>query len=129
MSSVKPVIFLNELRLAVLMDNSFRLVTPFYVMLGGQEIIIPADFKTDLASVPRLPVIYWLLGGRGHKAAVIHDWLYQTKRFPRDECDAYFYHALVESGVWSWYAKAMWRGVRAGGAAYYNANRESVSEV
>ncbi len=122
---MKPVVFLNELRLTVLMDNSFRLVTPFYVALNGKEVIIPTDFKTDLASVPRIPIVYMVVGGRGHKAAVLHDWLYQTAMFPRDKCDAYFYHALRECGINYFYAQVMYRGVRLGGAAYYNPHLRS----
>ena len=122
---MKLVIFLNELDLTVLSDDSFRLASPFYVMLGGKEVIIPADFKTDLASVPRIPIVYLAVGGRGHKAAVVHDWLYQTGLYPRKECDEFFYHALRESGVGYFYAMAMYNGVRFGGAAYYEANRRA----
>lgn len=39
-------------------------------------IIVPKGFKTDLASVPRLPFIYLFFGGLGDKEAVIHDYLY-----------------------------------------------------
>ena len=122
---MKPVIFLNELDLTVLSDDSFRLASPFYVMLGGKEVIIPTEFKTDLASVPRIPIVYLAVGGRGHKAAVVHDWLYQTGIYPRKECDAFFYHALRESGVGYFYAMAMYNGVRIGGSAYYDANRKA----
>lgn len=125
---MKPVKFLTDLDLTVLLDNSYRLKNPFYVLLSGQEVIIPADFKTDLASVPRVPVVYLALGGRGHKAAVIHDWLYQTCLFSREDCDGYFYHALRESGIGYFYAMAMYRGVRLGGGAYYDANLNRKNE-
>src|SRR3990167_4506990 len=41
------------------------------------RIVVPAEFVTDFASVPRLPFAYWFTGNTGHGAAVIHDWLYQ----------------------------------------------------
>jgi hypothetical protein len=43
------------------------------------EIAIPNGFVTDFASVPRLPILYWLWGNRADRAAVVHDYLY---RFP-----------------------------------------------
>lgn len=119
---MKPVEFLTALNLTVLFDNSFRLLNDFNVALNGINVKVPEGFETDLASVPRLPVIYLAVGGRGHKAAVLHDWIYSTAMFSRLLCDQYFYHALRESGVNYFYAKAMYTGVRIGGGAYYQAN-------
>lgn len=119
---VKQVDFVTQLSLTVLMDNSFRLAADFFVSLEGELLCIPEGFETDLASVPRIPLVYLAVGGRGHKAAVLHDWLYESSMFPRLVCDQYFYHALRESGVNAIYARAMYAGVRAGGAAYYEAN-------
>lgn len=121
---MKQVEFLTQLVIIVLMDDSFRLGSDFYVALEEREIIVPEGFETDLASVPRVPVVYLAVGGRGHKAAVLHDWLYSTTMFTRKQCDQYFYHALRESGVNYFYAKAMYAGVRIGGASYYEANLE-----
>lgn len=39
-------------------------------------IVVPAGFKTDFASVPRVPIAFWLTGGLAKKAAVLHDYLY-----------------------------------------------------
>jgi hypothetical protein len=49
-------------------------------------ISVPAGFQTDLASVPRLPFIYQFLGGRAHREAVLHDYLYRidAQRITRD---------------------------------------------
>lgn len=33
----------------------------------------PIGFRSDLASVPRLPVVYWLAANRIFKSAVMHD--------------------------------------------------------
>ena len=38
-------------------------------------IIVPTGFYSDGSSVPRLPMIYLLLGGRAHREGVIHDYL------------------------------------------------------
>lgn len=126
---MKPVEFLTQLRLIVLMDDSFRLNADFVVKLDGVDVIVPEGFETDLSSVPRLPVVYFAVGGRGHKAGVLHDWLYSTAMFTRLQCDQYFYHALRESGVNWFYAKSMYYGVRVGGGAYYNANLKKLKSV
>ena len=45
--------------------------------LGGRVVLVPAEFVTDLASVPRAPLAYLLAGGRGNRGAVVHDFPYQ----------------------------------------------------
>ena len=118
---MKKVRFLTELRLTVLMDNKFRLTHPFWVSIGGKETIkVPEGFETDLASVPRLPFVYLAVGNTGHKAAVLHDWLYATNYYDRAKCDLLFYHALRESGIGYWNANAMYLGVRIGGSSAYD---------
>lgn len=82
-------------------------------------IKVPKGFVTDFASVPRLPFAYWLTGGRGNAAAVIHDYLYRCQRsggvkVSRSTADAVYYEALgagthAEPG---WAATLMWAGVR-----------------
>lgn len=126
---MKQVEFLTALNLTVLMDNSFRLTNDFYVALEEVEICIPEGFETDLASVPRLPIVYFAVGGRGHKAAVLHDWLYSRAVYPRLVCDQYFYHALRESGVNYFLAKAMYAGVRMGGGSWYAANVNKIKQL
>lgn len=116
---MKQIQFLTELYVQILKDNSFRLSRDFYFSVFTQEYIVPEGFETDLASVPRVPVVYFLVGGRGHKAAVIHDWLYVHGVYTRADADSIYYHALRESGVGYAYAQMMYRGVRLGGGAYY----------
>lgn len=115
----KVVEFLTELSLVVLNDSSFRLKEDFYVNVKCNELVIPEGFETDLASVPRLPIVYLTMGSTGHKAAVLHDWLYATNMFPREECDSIFYEALLECGLNKIHAYTMFLGVRAGGGAPY----------
>jgi hypothetical protein len=40
-------------------------------------IIIPAGYQTDLASVPRIPGIYWRTGNTAVLPAIVHDYLYE----------------------------------------------------
>jgi hypothetical protein len=113
--------FLNELEIIVLFDDRFRLASDFTVDVTDVELIkVPEGFETDLASVPRLPIVYMMVGNTGHKAAVLHDWLYATNYYPRHKCDLLFYHGLRESGIGYINAKAMYLGVRLGGAKPYS---------
>ena len=116
---MKVVEFITDLQLTVLKDKNFRLAKDFYVRLDGFDIVIPEGFETDLASVPRLPLVFFLVGGRGHKAAVLHDWLLYKAMYTKPICDQYFYHALRENGVGLILAKAMYLGVKLGGQSWY----------
>ena len=46
--------------------------------LLNDQIIVPAGFETDLASVPRIPFVFWFWGGRAHREAILHDALYRA---------------------------------------------------
>ena len=86
------------------------------------QVTVPAGFVTDLASVPRLPVAFFLAGGLAHAAAVVHDWLYTTHQTDRATADAVFREAAQACGVSPWRAWVMWLGVRAGGASSWAAD-------
>lgn len=47
-----------------------------------REIIVPAEFNTDLSSVPRVPIIYWLWGARAHREGVLHDYAFRIDSNP-----------------------------------------------
>ena len=97
-------------------------------LLGGRVILIPAEFVTDLASTPRLPIIWLAVGGRGTRSAVTHDWPYQTGwwlledgtklNVEKDLVDEVFWESLLAdpiSGAGPMRAREMWAGVRIGG--------------
>jgi hypothetical protein len=83
-------------------------------------ITVPVGFKTDFASVLRLPVIYLLFGDKAHAPATVHDYLYQTGIIPRATADAVFSEAMKAStklpGVERW---MMWAAVRVFGGSHY----------
>lgn len=81
-------------------------------------VTVPLGFRTDLASVPRLPVIYVLTGDTARSAAVVHDFLYGGI-VSRKDADEVLYEAAIASGVSRWRAWMMWAGVRAGGGSHY----------
>lgn len=80
---------------------------------------VPEGFITDFASVPRIPIIFDLVGDYGHAAATLHDYLYKHGKLARRDCDNVFYHALRNTGIANWRARAMWLGVRAFGWLFY----------
>jgi hypothetical protein len=135
----RPAAFLRELdtRLIDEFADLHRLLAPFgfYSAELDAEIIVPAGFVTDFASVPRLVGAYLLFGGKGKRAAVIHDWLYSLGKldpatWAREKCDRVFREALIASGYSALTVWAMYRGVQLGGERYYRAeNVEQPSEV
>lgn len=119
--------FLSPLRLERIEDTShnrrgtWRVLDPLIFssteILNGIYLTVPRGFITDLASVPRIPLVWYLVGGIGHAAAVIHDWLYSTQMFDRKTADLIFREALYAiPGVRAWQAELMYAGVRIGGA-------------
>jgi hypothetical protein len=69
--------FISPLRTDLIDDCYWRLVSPLvYNSKQFGTIMVPAEFETDLASVPRIPIIYELWGNRAHREAVLHDFVY-----------------------------------------------------
>lgn len=88
-------------------------------------VTVPEGFETDLASVPRLPVVYLLTGATGNEAAVVHDFLYSVQLCTRKQADDVFYEAAVASGMPKWRAWLMWAGVRLGGGSHWSTRADA----
>lgn len=100
--------------------KTWRLLSPFsYIDPEQGAITVPAGFETDFASVPRVPLLFDLLGAYGHAAAVLHDWLYRQGTLPREDADRVFYNALRSSGIARWRTWLLWGGARIGGRSSY----------
>lgn len=127
--STKVDPFKTKLRAELVRDTSsdgrgtWQLLAPlvYESKVAAQTFVVPADFVTDLASVPRLPFAYLLTGGLAHGAAVVHDWLYTTHLIDREKADAVFHEAAIACGVSAWQAWLMWAGVRVGGGGSWDA--------
>lgn len=102
-------------------DGRWRLLKPLEYQsdVAGRVIVVPEGFETDLASVPRLPVVYLLTGDTSSKAAVVHDYLYSTGEVSRKVADAVLKEASAVIGVSGWRRWLMWAGVRIGGSGRY----------
>lgn len=83
------------------------------------EIVVPAGFVTDYASVPRVVGAYLLVGGKGKRASVVHDWLYSCATYAREICDQVFKEALAATGYSALTISLMYAGVRMGGAGHF----------
>lgn len=101
--------------------GKWRVVEPFHYDsdVAKRVITVPAGFLTDLASTPRIPIIYELCGNVATKAAVVHDYLYTSGRESRAIADAVLREAAALAGVSWWQRWAMWAGVRIGGSSHY----------
>lgn len=131
--------FLTRLRLELQGRKTWMTLTPFaYVSdVAQQTIVVPAEFITDLASVPRLPLAYLLAGDRAPGPAVVHDYLYQLPSWAdRSLADAIFLEAMgvhqpelgfeAEGGV---IRRLMWAAVRAGGWVPWRGHEKRAAEL
>ncbi len=106
-----------------------RLLAPLVYRsdLLNATITVPADFITDMASVPKLPLAWLLAGGTANEAAVIHDFLYTShsvggKAITRSQADAVLREAIPASEDPQAPAFLMWLAVRVGGFRSWDAD-------
>lgn len=88
--------FLTPLRVEQI-DNGKWLVREALIFLSTEQekaVIVPAQFITDFASVPRLPIIYLAMGNTAHAASVLHDYLYTSGELSRKDADDMFLEAM-----------------------------------
>jgi hypothetical protein len=92
--------------------------------------VVPAGFVTNFASVPRLPVVFLVAGGRAEEEATVHDYEYTVREKSRDDCDAQFLESLQADKPYAtelkkptpkWLAYVMYEGVHLGGRSAYAA--------
>jgi hypothetical protein len=121
--------FLTLLRVEEVDADRWRLIEPLHYRssLAG-DLIVPAGFLTDFCSIPKwAPVLYAVLKGRGRKAGVVHDYLYETALYPRRLCDEVFAEALRGLGEPERIVRIFYAGVRIGGASYYRGGSDPAS--
>jgi hypothetical protein len=84
------------------------------------HVVVPSGFETDFASVPRIPVAYFVAGDTARYAAVVHDYLYSERTVSREVADGVFLEAMKTSGVSWWRRALMHRAVRMFGNCAYS---------
>lgn len=88
-------------------------------------IKVPVGFLTDLASVPRIPLVYSLFGNTSHNAAVIHDWLYSRNvKISRKNADEVFIEAMKSKKQSIWRRIPMFWAVRVFASFAFKGNPE-----
>lgn len=96
--------------------------------LLGCQIVVPAPileypFYTDLASVPRVPIVYELWGNKAHREAVLHDYLFRINSVPVVSfmtANRVFLEAMLSTGKPWRIAYPMFIGVCLGGYFSYH---------
>lgn len=121
--------FLSELDLRAVRNEprAFRLLCPLvYRADNGEKLIVPADFSTDLASIPQLLQWAFPVNDLHKPAAVLHDFIFVMQDRTRSQADALFLEAMVSLGVPRWKRHAMYWGVRLGGALAWRGNARAM---
>lgn len=131
--------FLSSLAVRRTHAGAWQLTAPLVFESAHLDriVTVPEGFETDFASVPRLPLAYWLFGNVADEAAVVHDFAYSCGLVSRKEADALFSEAMgsldaqsieAKSGIAkavprAWFSVrrgAMWLGVRLFGGPRYS---------
>ena len=79
---------------------TYRLNSPFvYISSDKEEIVIPAGFIFDGASVPQLLWSVVSPSGEVMRAALVHDWFYRVQITGRRKADDMMKEAMRAYGV------------------------------
>ena len=116
--------FLTELQVRVADntdDGRWIVAVPLIYQsdVAGQVFIVPRGFQTDMASVPRLPLVFLLAGDTSRAASVVHDFLYSTHTVSRQVADSVLREASAVTQVPAWRRWIMWAGVRLFGGSHW----------
>ena len=99
----------------------------FTYYIGAEDsnafVVVPKNFTTDFASVPRF---FWILippDGLYTQAAVLHDYTYHKKLYARKYCDEIFLEAMQVLKVGKFKRWLMYQAVRRFGWIGWNKHR------
>lgn len=114
--------FLTSTCIKPFYDYHYHTCNKIKFTVNDREFEIPANFDTDLASIPK---VVWSIMAPAHSSlirpAIVHDWFYRkTCDFTRYETDLIFYHMLKNDGISTLRASIMFYAVRWFGWNYYN---------
>jgi len=123
-SNVEPpvIVFHNTVCIKPHEGYHYQTCHPITVTIDDFIMIVPADFDTDLASIPRW---LWSIIAPSRSdfipASILHDYLYTCHNgYGRKEIDTIFYTALRENGVSTMRAYQMYLAVRLFGQGHYS---------
>jgi hypothetical protein len=117
--------FCGELKVTVPIDGDIRtLLSPLVYKYKDKLIEMPIGFKTNYGSVPMIFQNIISASGKATYGYVLHDYLYHTGMFTRDECDKILRKVMVELGVSPWRASVVYYALKVGGQKAWNACRK-----
>jgi Protein of unknown function (DUF1353) len=79
------------------------------------RIVVPKNFVTDFASVPRALWDFVTPAGDYKFAAASHDFLYWEQPCTKSQADRLFLQAMIDSDVEPWQRKLLYQAVRDAG--------------
>jgi len=105
-------------------SNVWELVAPLkyrtFVFDEPHIIEVPSGYPSDFASIPRIPIFWWLTKGVMIRPSVLHDWLYTTAEWEREICDMIFLEAGRVEDVNVMLRGGMYAAVRTLGSSHFN---------
>ena len=121
--------FQGKLSVVLVQEASFsqdglafwEVLSPFSYQsdVAKQVFTVPAGFKTDFMTIPRLPAVFDLLGGKANQAGTLHDWLYSSHTVEREVADSVLREAVQLSGLDETEAEAIYLAVREFGGSHW----------
>ena len=114
--------FYDEFSIRPKADYIYIVTDSFGVEVDETDIMIPRNFETDLASVPRW---YWSfiapISTELVAPAILHDYLYSCPAyFTREEIDDIFYWGLIANGVSEYTSYQMYIVIRIFGGRHFH---------
>ncbi len=119
---IRNVSFVNEACIIPYKQYEYHTCAPMYFNVDGETYVVPKNFKTDLASIPK-PL--WSFISPQYTPyvapAILHDYLYSCGNlFDRRIDDEILYSALRLKGVSRYTAAKFYYAVRLFGGKHFN---------
>lgn len=100
---------------------NYKTCNDIFVLVDGKQYVIPKNFQTDLASIPRIlwPILSPQYSGFV-RPAILHDYLYRCdNHIARKFADEVLYSALISENVTAFTAYKFYLGVRIFGDSHF----------
>ena len=120
------ILFLNDACIKPFNRYDYHTCEPLKVLIDGKLFIVPQNFTTDLASIPR-PI--WPILAPQYSAfvapAILHDYLYRCGCIiSRKFADDVLFSALIANGVSTYTSSKFYIAVRIFGRRNFNKSQE-----
>ena len=86
---------------------------------ANTTIMVEIGTQSDFYSVPRVPLVYDMLGNRFRRSGLVHDSLYKSRLVSREMCDQILREMLLVEGAAHYEAEEFYLAVRQFGASHY----------